>query len=72
MHDMLSQVYYNKPETTIKDYIRDLVLDTQKKFIEVNGLDERITYLPLTEDQVEELVDETTDIIAKRIVGAEY
>ena len=58
--------------TTIKDYIRDLVLDTQKKFIEVNGLDERITYLPLTEDQVEELVDETTDIIAKRIVGAEY
>lgn len=58
--------------TTIKDYIRDLAIDAYKKgYKNANGLE--IAELSEEEqEEVDELVEETLDTIAKRIVGAEY
>lgn len=55
--------------TTIKDYLRDLVLETQKKLQEEGEFNADKVLTPLTEHEIDDLVDETVEIIKERIVG---
>lgn len=58
--------------TTIKDYARDLVLETQKRLNEKYTPDVEnnvTTVYELTEDEIEELVDEFIELLKNRIVG---
>ncbi len=52
--------------TTIKDYARDLVLEAIKKISEKNP---DLDMLDLTEDEIEDLVEEFIETLKNRIVG---
>ena len=49
--------------TTIRDYLNDLVMVTLEKVQDKGGADN------VTQDEINDLVDETASIIKDRIVG---
>ena len=66
--------------TTLTDYLRDLVLDTQKKLVEINteqfisdkdGYEQKvqIDINELAPDEIDQLVDEAVENIIHRLIG---